>query len=275
MHGGECRPDGFGLVRTGKDSRRLPTETMADGENDMEGEGEARPDVSGGGVAIFEPRQQCMVELVRLLDPYLHERTWPRDHVLWNEGDGNGRLLVIESGRVKIVRVNPVGKSILLFVFGPGDVFGFLPFIDGEPYPATAVTMDDVRARVMSRARLREALRDDPDLGLRLLAVLGVRLRDAMARVEELTGGDALTRTAAVLVSLLPAGGGRTRMEIVHVPSPAYLLASQIGLTPETFSRALGRLRRAGVLHRLGSGRYQVLDPVRLRNAAAGRWNDN
>jgi CRP/FNR family transcriptional regulator len=49
----------------------------------------------------------------------------------------------------------PTGRAVTLFVFGPGDVFGFLPFLDGEPYPAYAQAIDDVLADVIPQTGLQ------------------------------------------------------------------------------------------------------------------------
>lgn len=95
-------------------------------------------------------------EALSVLGPWLETRHYPRGRVLWTEGEVSGRLTVLDQGRVKILRGRPDGGTTLLFVMGPGEVFGFLPFLDGGAFPATAVALDDIEARVMSRERLRE-----------------------------------------------------------------------------------------------------------------------
>lgn len=213
-------------------------------------------------------------DVIKALSPYLHARKYKAGHVLWNEGDRDGRLVVLDSGRVKILRHLNDGKPILVYVFGPGDVFGFLPFLDGGAYPAAAIAMEAMEARVMSRAKLRQALRAEPDLGLMLLATLGRRLRQAFVRIGDASRRDALVQTAAALVSLATAEELQKAMPLVHIPQPSYSLAEQVGLTPESFSRALTRLVKAKVIHRMGTRQLQVLDAESLKNYAAGRVSD-
>ncbi len=222
--------------------------------------------------STLAPNRQCMAEVTELLSPYLVEHTWSSGHILWHEGDDDGTLILIKEGRIKIEHINPAGKAILLFIFGPGDVFGFLPFIDGSPYPATAITMGKVTARVMTRDRLHEILHENPELSIKLLNVLGVRLREALLKIQEFTGHDALTRTAAALMALLPADARGDGLDIVEIPGPAYVFAEELSITPETFSRSLTKLEKAGVIHRLGSGHIQITDPKKLSQAAAGYW---
>jgi CRP-like cAMP-binding protein len=196
-----------------------------------------------------------------LLRPYLRERRFPAGSLLWREGETSGLLVALDAGRVKIYRLLPTGRAVTVFIFGPGDVFGFLPFLDGEPYPAYAQALDDVEAQVMSRADLVAAVRADPQVAVMLIALVGRRLRDAMQRIESASSPGVLPRVASALVALLPDPHDRARAGgIIRLPVSGAEFAGAIGITPETLSRSLTRLVAARVLHRLGPGRFQVLD---------------
>lgn len=58
-------------------------------------------------------------------------------------------------------------------------------------------------------------------------------------------------------------------LAVIDLPVRAGALAAAIGVAPESFSRAVTKAA-SGLLHRLGPRRLQVLDPDRLRAAAAG-----
>jgi len=197
----------------------------------------------------------------------MHRRRFVADSLLWREGETSGLLVSLESGRVKIYRLLPSGRSVTVFIFGPGDVFGFLPFLDGEPYPAYAQALEDTDARVMSRDELLSAVREDPQLAVALIGLLGRRLREAMRHIESLASPGVLPRVASALTSLLPDARGAG---IIRLPVAGGELAAAIGVTPETLSRSITKLVRARILHRLGHGRFQVLDAEGLRQAAHG-----
>jgi len=98
------------------------------------------------------------VDQVRqLLRPYLHARSFRRGSLIWREGETSGLLVAIKTGRVKIYRLLPTGRAVTLFLFGPGDLFSFLPFLDGAPYPGHAQAIEDVEAEVLPRAALLQA----------------------------------------------------------------------------------------------------------------------
>lgn len=128
----------------------------------------------------------------------------PAGSVLWRAGESASLVVAIEEGHIKVYRTLPSGKFAALYLFGPGELFGFLPFLDGRPYPATAEAVDDIRARTMSRDGLLRALREKPDVAMPLFAFLGRRLREAFDRIELLTARGALPRVAAALAALLP-----------------------------------------------------------------------
>jgi len=204
----------------------------------------------------------------KLLEPYLHLRKFQAGSLLWREGETTGLLVSLDRGRVKVYRLLPTGRAVTVFIFGPGDVFGFLPFLDGEPYPAYAQALDDVEAQVMSRDELHAAIHADPQVAMALIGLVGRRLRDAMRRVESMSGLGAVSRVASALLALLPDSGDAASAGIIRLPVAGNEFAGAIGITPETLSRTLTRLVAAKVLHRLGPGRFQVVDPVGLRRAA-------
>jgi CRP-like cAMP-binding protein len=202
------------------------------------------------------------------LAPYFRPRRFPAGTVLWRAGETPSMVVAIETGHIKVYRTLPGGNVAALYLFGPGEFFGFLPFLDGRPYPATAETIDEVRARTMSRGGLLRALSENPAVALQLFAFLGRRLREAFDRIELLSARGALSRVAAALAALLQEGDYGTAT-IVSLPVPSGEFARALGIAPESFSRAVTDLAEAGVIHRLGRGRFQVLDPLSLRNAAS------
>lgn len=206
-----------------------------------------------------------------LLRTHFDRRRFAAGSLLWREGETAGLLVVLDTGRVKAYRLLPSGRAVTVFIFGPGDVFGFLPFLDGEPYPAYAQALEDAEAHVMSRDRLVAVVREEPEVAIALLRLLGRRLREALARIESLSSPGVLPRVAGALLALLPGPEDPTAAAgILRLPVTGGEFAAAIGVTPETLSRSLTKLEQARVVHRLGRGRFQVLDVETLRQAAQG-----
>jgi len=77
-----------------------------------------------------------------MLGVYLVPRTFKAGELLWHEGDTNGMLVSLVEGRVKIYRLLPNGNSVTNYLFGPGDLFGFMPLFDDAPYPAYRIEVE-------------------------------------------------------------------------------------------------------------------------------------
>ena len=212
-------------------------------------------------------RLRLASEVRALLAPHARRRAFAPGEILWREGEEAGMLVALEAGRVKAFRLLPGGAAVTLYLFGPGDVFGFMPFLDGRPYPAGAQALARAEALVVSRDDLQSAFARDPAVALALVRLLATRLREAFDRIERGSVPEVLPRVAAALVPLLPPNAAGP-VAVVELPVRAREFAAAIGVAPESLSRALTRLVAAGVLHRLGPRRLQVLDAEALRRTA-------
>ncbi len=204
----------------------------------------------------------------KLLAPFSRQRRFAPGDLLWREGEHAGMLVAIESGRVKIYRVLPNGNAVTLYLFGPGDVFGFMPLLDGRPYPASAQALGEVAAMAVSRADLQAAFRRDPDVALALVTLLATRLREAFDRIERSSIPEVLPRVAAALLGLVPEEAQGGSLIVIELPVRASEFAGAIGVAPESLSRAITKLVEAGALHRLAPRRFQLLDVAALRRTA-------
>lgn len=205
--------------------------------------------------------------LRELLATHMHARRFSRGEFLWREGDHDGLLVHLRSGRVKTCRTLPTGGSVTLLLFQPGDVFGMLPLLDGGPYPGSAIAMEPVEAEVMARSVFHQVLAADPGLATELVTVLGHRLRQAFDVIRSLSTPGARSRVAAALLDLMPAEARSDGPVEVRLPVSAHEFAAALGLAPETWSRAVSSLVRRKILRRKGTGVLEILDATALEGA--------
>jgi len=200
---------------------------------------------------------------------YLTPRSIRKGHLIWSEGDTDGLLVFLNSGRVKIYRLLPTGKAITLYIFGKGSVFGFMPFFDDAPYPAYAQALDDCQADVISRSGLRQAVHQDPEVAIVLMKHLARRLREAFDTIERLQSKGTDPKVAAALVALIDESlNVPGRPLFITLPVASHEFAQSLGLTPETFSRSITHLVEKDILKRLQRNRFQILDSKALGNIA-------
>lgn len=110
--------------------------------------------------------------------------------VMLSQGEQGLGLFIITKGTAHITRKNsPDGPEEDLGTAGEGEVIGEMALLDDLPRSATITAADEVTVLMLPlwefRRFLRRSLRNDPDVGLTLLAVLSRRLRKAEQRVLE------------------------------------------------------------------------------------------
>ena len=124
------------------------------------------------------------------LATYCSESTYRPGSVLLSQDEQGLGLYILTKGTVRITRKNnPDGAEEVLATAGVGDVIGELALLDDLPRSATVTAVDEVTVLKLAlwefRRFLRRSLRNDPDVGLDLLAVLSRRLREAEKRALE------------------------------------------------------------------------------------------
>jgi CRP/FNR family transcriptional regulator len=110
--------------------------------------------------------------------------------VMLSQGEQGLGLFIITKGTARITRKNsPEGAEEVLGTAGAGEVIGEMALLDDLPRSATVTALDEVTVLSLPvwefRRFLRRSLRNDPDVGLALLAVLSRRLRKAEHRAFE------------------------------------------------------------------------------------------
>lgn len=114
------------------------------------------------------------------------ERTYTAGSTILSQGDTGVGLYVIKSGKVQVIQANnPDRAETVLGELGAGDVLGEMALLDDLPRSASAIAAEEVQALLLPIWDFRSALRQHPDIALKLLAVLSRRLRKAEVRNRE------------------------------------------------------------------------------------------
>lgn len=186
---------------------------------------------------------------VRMLAAHFVRRRYGHGELLFSEGDPCRGLYIIESGKLRIFKSSPNGREQVLAVEGPGGSVAELPVFDGGPYPASASTVEDSQILFVSRPDLRSFCLQHPEVALKMLAVVGARLRRLVGIIEELSFTTVRQRLVAALVRLAQATGKKTDRGIeFELAGTHQEMAHQLGTVRELVSRNLMRLQAEGLL---------------------------
>ena len=162
-------------------------------------------------------------------------------------GDAVRRLLVVHTGRVRVVHLLERGREHLVRVLGAGDVIGEASFVLGRRPDHFAIADTDTELCTFEHADLARLVARYPDIAVRMLQVQAERLVAAERMLAAFGGSDVGARVAAYLLDL-PAVRSEDDGVRVELPMAKKDVASYLGTTPETFSRRLHELSTAGAI---------------------------
>jgi len=176
-------------------------------------------------------------------------RHFGRGELLFSEGDPCTGLFLVASGRIRIFKLSPSGREQLLAVEGSGSSFAELPVFDGGNYPASASALEDAELLFISRKDFENFCREHPEVALKVIAVVGARLRRLVGIIEELSFTTVRQRLIALILRLAQANGSSSMKGIsIELTKSHQELASELGTVRELVSRNLGRLQAEGFL---------------------------
>lgn len=196
------------------------------------------------------------------LSKHAIERSFETEEFIFWEGDSPERFYIVAEGRIKVVKHSSLGKEVIIAFFGPGEMFGEVAVFEDKPYPASAQAVGETKVFAIKRGEFLSFIADHPEVTLRIINVLGGRLREAQNRLRDLAGERVEQRIARTLLMLSSKLGERlpfTRQEI----------ADTAGTTTETAIRVMSRLKERGII-RSTRGAITVLDKTKLRLLAEG-----
>ncbi len=191
------------------------------------------------------------------------ERRFEAGEILFYEGDPAEGLWVIGDGVVKIAKLSPTGREIMLTVIAAPESVAEIPLFDGGPYPATVTAIQPVTAFFLHKEDFRRFCEEHPQVPLKVLAIAGRRLRQLVQLVELITFGSVRQRLAQVLLQAAEEQGG----DAVYVPLTHEEIAARLGTVREVVSRNLARFQAEGFL-RVVKRRVEILDAAALRREA-------
>jgi len=191
------------------------------------------------------------------------ERQFAQNEMLFWEGEPCSGIFLIVEGSVKIFRVSAGGREMMLALETAPASVAELPLFDGGTYPASARAVEPVAALFLNKSDFQQVCRQYPDVALKVLAVVGGRLRRLVGLVESMTFGSVTQRLARMLIDgARQAGSNSFDLGMTHQE-----LASRLGTVREVVSRNLARFRSEGLI-RMEGHQMRIVDRPGLEREA-------
>jgi CRP-like cAMP-binding protein len=184
--------------------------------------------------------------------------------LLFSRGDPADRFFLVLAGRVNLFALTEAGDQSILEVIEKGQSFAEAAIFASQRFPINAECQPGTRLLEIPAQAFLARLAERKGLSAKLLGSLARWQRRMLSEIAELKGRSPVQRLGLFLLAQLRAAEMDEADEATLTLSMSKVqLASRIGITPESLSRALARLRPLGVS---SSGRdFTVSSPVKLR----------
>ncbi len=205
------------------------------------------------GLRTFDDMLSC--QALRSLQPHQH---------LFHQGDADRNMYKIESGLVRLYRLLSDGRRQIISLRFAGDILGFEA--DSERR-CSAEAVTQVKLRSLDQHTAYRRLRDEPALAPQLVSLLSLELENARGQIAVLNRRSAIEKLAAFILELHRRQGESGTVEI---PLSRSDIADFLGLTIETVSRNLTKLRTRRIIELPEVHRLVIVDEDCLEALAAG-----
>lgn len=184
-------------------------------------------------------------EQLRLLQPCLQQRIYPRSSLIVRAGEETDALYIILSGHAKVLIPDEQGREVILAFLGPHDFFGEMGLFDEQRRSASVETTEQCTVLRFSKTGFLSCISENFDLALVVIRNLVKRLRAADRKIESLALLDVYGRVARLLLEHAQEIDG---MLIVKSAPPKQEMARMIGASREMVSRVIKDLQDRGYI---------------------------
>jgi CRP-like cAMP-binding protein len=205
-------------------------------------------------------------ELIESLKKAGRAKTFNEGAEIFAEGETADFLPVILTGKVKMIHFLEAGKEVIIGIFSGGEMFAVPPAFDGEPYPATAVTMEKSKILLLYWKEFLRLLEESSEYSLIVISWMCEMLREKTAAIQNLATASPEHRAGNVIVRLSKnetAAGAPVTITVRRQD-----IAEMAGLTTETTIRAIRRLADRNLI-KIERGKIIIDDFKPLRDFLA------
>ena len=191
-------------------------------------------------------------------------------NVIVSREERDQSVYFIMYGRVHILNYSCAGRIVTYSSVVEGGMFGEMAAIDGLPRSAWVCAVNDCLVIKISKEIFVSYLQKNPTFSMAVMRKLSKNLRELDERLVNVLSMRAEQRVCVEIISMAKSNTVKSeRYCVVEMPTQSNF-ANLVGLSRETVSRVLSRLRSDGLVKISGNG-LDILDRKGLENRAFGQ----
>jgi CRP-like cAMP-binding protein len=216
-------------------------------------------------VAVFRGLKPGIVE--HIVAPAT-AMTLGRHEWIMGQGEKATAFFIVIDGWIKLYRSALSGDEAVIEIMTKGNSFAEAAAFAGGQYIASGEAVTTARVVRVPADHLAKCIYQNPAIASSMIASISAHMHHLVQQVEHLKVQSGVQRVAEYLASLALENQNKSA---VALPYDKVLIAAQLGLTPESLSRAFARLKAVGVA--IDATRVVVKDVTKLREIAINDRN--
>ena len=176
-------------------------------------------------------------------------RSYRRDELIFQEGSSSDEIFLLLEGRVKVFELSKEGREMILWFCFPGELFGLAEVMQKNGREVSAQASKSVEVLAIKTLDFQRYIKQHSQLALRVIELLGYRLRELSDVLLDLASDDVTSRVIKLLTRLCSRYGKRIGNDILlDIALTHQEMADMIGASRQTVTSVLSALRKQGVL---------------------------
>ena len=208
-------------------------------------------------IPLFSELSQSQLEEIASISVV---KRYSKDNIIFTPSQKGEYFFILKRGKVKVYKTSK-GKEQIIRIFEKPTLFGEAASFTGKNFPAWAEAIEESEIVLIPRKGFIELMKRDPEIGMKLMSVMAQRLMYLTNVIESLSLKSALSKIASYILRKIEEGGE-------EVEFSTNIAAMELGLTKETVSRMLGKLKELGIIEK-SRNKVKVKNPQALKELSS------
>ena len=200
------------------------------------------------------------------LESHIKIKRIARNEVVLFEEDTSNCMYIVYAGKVRVVKMNGVGREQILAIHKKRDFFGEMSLLDGKTSPATVIAMEDSEVGLLWRDDFERFIENNGNMRRHIITMLCGKLREAWMMVRIMSFDNAEQRIMAVLDRLQDLYGIRDQRGVIIAMKLTHnQIANYASVSRETATRTLNRFMKNDEIEFLGNKHILMKNPFVIK----------
>ncbi len=208
-------------------------------------------------------------EEIRMIEQHTLMREIKKGEALYFEGSSDQNIYILKKGTVKVTKITPQGREIILDIFKEGSIFGEMAFLESEERNESAEAMEEGLLCIMRKRDFDQMVQRMPDFSIKIIKMIGFRRCKIENKLLDLLFSTVEQRLAKTLVSLFDEFGvSYNDRHLIKIKLTHKDYAALIASTRETVTATFNKLKEEGLID--FEGKYVVIKSLEGIKTIAG-----